>query len=253
MEDPMLQDAQELLKISTAKFKKPPTNGSTAVTVLSTGAASVDTHVAAINILIPKLRQITGELEQEIGHHILAIKTAEPNNWEAIVRARCGISRSRAYELMAIAEGVKTTEQCRRETNARKIKYRANQAVRSGTDKKETDTQIVELKAAHRRELADARAQIVDLEKARERQIVRYENKFAELSDARKFDSERNQLRKALDEIAELLAEMRGLMTHAERNRTAIATKIACAEKIATSALKPAKVAIVNLPVQQVA
>ena len=245
----MLQDAQELLKISTAKFKKPPTNGSTAVTVLSTGAASVDTHVAAINILIPKLRQITGELEQEIGHHILAIKTAEPNNWEAIVRARCGISRSRAYELMGIADGTKTTEQTRHETNARQIRRRQKQAVVRDV----TDSNIVELKAAHQRELADARMESAELQDACERLIVRYENKFAELSDARKFDSERNQLRKALDEIAELLAEMRGLMTHAERNRTAIATKIACAEKIATSALKPAKVAIVNLPVQQVA
>src|SRR6516225_4508346 len=114
MEDPMLQRVD--LKTSTAEFKPPPANGSTAVNV-------------------PMRRQKTAEIEKEIDRHILAIKTAEPNNWEAIVKARCGISRSRAYELMAIAEGVKTTEQCRRETNARKIKYRAEQAVRSGTDK----------------------------------------------------------------------------------------------------------------------
>jgi len=241
----MLPNADHLKTGSSTVVKKvlSPTNGST------TGAASVDTHVAAINILIPKLRQITGELEQEIGTHILAIKAAEPNNWEAIVRAKCGISRSRAYELMGIADGTKTTEQTRHETNARQIRRRQKQAVVRDV----TDAQIVELKAAHRRELTDARAKLAELEKARERQIVRYENKFAELSDARKFDSERTQLRKALDEIAELLAEMRGLMTHAERNRTAIATKIACAETIATAALKPAKVAIVNLPVQQVA
>jgi len=241
----MLPNADHLKTGSSTVVKKvlSPTNGST------TGAASVDTHVAAINILIPKLRQITGEFEQEIGTHILAIKAAEPNNWEAIVRAKCGISRSRAYELMGIADGTKTTEQTRHETNARQIRRRQKQAVVRDV----TDAQIVELKAAHRRELTDARAKLAELEKARERQIVRYENKFAELRDARNFDSERTQLRKALDEIAELLAEMRGLMTHAERNRIAIATKIACAEKIATSALKPAKVAIVNLPVQQVA
>jgi hypothetical protein len=254
----MLQATSNLLNSSTAEFKV-PTNGSTAVTAataVTVGATSIDVHVEAINILIPKLRQITGELEEEIGRHILAIKAAEPNDWEAIVRARCSISRSRAYELMAIADGVKTTEQTRRETNARKIKYRANQAVRSGTDKKElaaTDTQIIELKVTHKRELADARAQLDEREEMHERQIARFENEIAQLSDVRNLSSERDQLRKALGEIAELLAEMRGLMTHSVRNQTTITTKITRAEKIATSALKPAKVAIVNLPAKQVA
>src|SRR6516165_9256810 len=135
----MLQLTNDLLKTSTAEFKVPSsTNDSTAVTVTAAGATSV-------------------------GRHILAIKVAQPNDWEALVKARCGISRSRAYELMAIAEGVKTTEQTRRETNARQIKRRQKQAVRNVTDKKElatTDTQIIELKTAHRRELAGARAQL---------------------------------------------------------------------------------------------
>src|SRR5262249_7872643 len=130
-------------------------------------------------------------------------KAAEPDNWEAIVQARCGISRSRAYELMAIAEGTKTSQQTRRETNARKIKHRANQAVRSGTDKKAaTDAQIIELRVVHKRELANARAQITELEEVRERQIARFESEIARLSDARTLGSERDQLRKALGEIA---------------------------------------------------
>jgi hypothetical protein len=254
----MLQRTNDLLNTtSTAEFKVPSaTNGSTAVAVTTVGAASIDAHVEAINILVAKLKQMSGEVEEEIGRHILAIKAAEPNDWEAIVRARCGISRSRAYELMAIADGVKTTEQTRRETNTRKIKYRANQAVRSGTDKKElatTDTKIIELKVAHKRELADARAQLDEREEVHERQIARFENEIARLGDARDLSSERDRLRKALGEIVELLTEIRGLMTHSERNRTAITTKITRAEKIATAALKPAKVAIVNLPVKQVA
>jgi len=225
-----------------------PTNGTVVI-----GATSVDAHVEAINILVPRLRQTTGELEEEIGRHILAIKAAEPNDWEAIVRARCGISRSRAYELMAIADGVKTSEQTRRETNARKIKHRANQAVRSGTDEMAADTKIIELKVVHKRELADARAQLDEREEVHERQIARFESEIAQLSDARNLSSERDQLRKALGEIVELLAEMRGLMTHSERNRGTITTKITRAEKIAESALKPAKVVIVDLPVKQVA
>ena len=89
---------------------------SVAVTVPTTGATSVvDAHVAAINSLVAKLKQTTGEVEEEIGAHILAIRAAQPNDWEAIVKARCGISRSRAYELAAIADGIKTTEQTRRE------------------------------------------------------------------------------------------------------------------------------------------
>jgi len=137
--------------------------------------------------------------------------------------------------LMAIGNGTKTTEQTRRESNARKIEYRA---VRSGTDEKElaaTDAEIGELKAAYQRELADARAKIVELVKARERQVVRYENKFAELSDAHNLGSEREQLRNALGEIVELLTEMRGLMTHPVQHRSKIISKITEAEEIATS------------------
>ena len=254
----MLQRTNDLLNTtSTAEFKVPSaTNGSTAVAVTTVGAASIDAHVEAINILVAKLKQMSGEVEEEIGRHILAIKTAEPDDWEAIVKSRCGLSRSRAYELMAIADGVKTTEQTRRETNTRKIKYRANQAVRSGTDKKElatTDTKIIELKVAHKRELADARAQLDEREEVHERQIARFKSEIAQLSDAHDLRSECIRLRNVLGEIDELLTEMRGLMTHSERNRTTITMKMTRAKVIAESALKPAKAAIVNLPVKQVA
>src|SRR5262245_16735883 len=67
--------------------------------------ADVDAHVTAINTLVTRLKEFTDDVEQAIGAHILAIKVAEPNEWEGIVKARCGLSRSRAYELMAIADG----------------------------------------------------------------------------------------------------------------------------------------------------
>src|SRR6516165_429427 len=160
----------------------PSCNGNGVAAIVPTaGAISVDAHIAAINALVIALEQLTDETEAEIGQHISAIKVAEPNDWEAIVKAKCGISRSRAYELMAIADGTKTIEQSRSETNARQIRHRQKQAAVRDI----TDSEITELKAAHRRELAGARAQIAEAEKARERQAVRFEHKLIGLSDAR--------------------------------------------------------------------
>jgi hypothetical protein len=112
----------------------------------------LDTHVRAIKELLVKLGEISFEAEEiqrEIGERIRTIKLATPCNWEAIVKTRCGISRSRAYELMGIAEGVTTTAQVRGQTNARKIKYRQKQVVRSGTDdegEEESELALIEAK-----------------------------------------------------------------------------------------------------------
>ena len=224
------------LKTSTAEFKPPPANGSTAVTVPTTGAASIDVHVEAINVLIPRLRQITADLEEEIGGHILAIKAAEPNDWEAIVKARCGISRSRAYELMAIADGTKTVEQNRRETNARQVRFRQNQAVRYVTDERASATTADELRLAHKRELA----QRDELEEGYKRQITRFEVEIARLSDAESLSSEHDALFAALKQIDELLSEVCGLSKHYAQNRLNIIWKINKAQNLATSAVKAA-------------
>jgi len=243
----MLHRTNALLNGSTAKFKVPSTT-------------SVAAHVDAINILVTELKAIdtkfkedTAEIEEAIGQHIKAIKIAEADNWESVVKAKCGLSRSRAYELMAIADGTKTVEQVRYETNVRKIRHRQIKSSVPGTDKAATDAEVIELKAVHRRELTDARARLDEREAVHERQLTRCKNEIAQLSDARNLGSERDQLRRALDEIVELLAEMRGLMTHSKRNQTTVITKITRAEKIATAVLRPAKVAVVNLPVTQVA
>jgi hypothetical protein len=47
------------------------------------------------------------------------------------------LSSSRAYELIAVAEGTKTVESLREETNARKQKFREGEGVRSGTESNE--------------------------------------------------------------------------------------------------------------------
>src|SRR5262249_5143510 len=105
------------------------------------------------------------------------------------------------------------------------------------TDAK-TDTQITELKAA----LADARAELDEREEAHARQIIRFEDAIAGLSDARGLSSERDRLHKLLSVIVEFVAESRGLMRPPAQNRGVGIVKIARAEKLATAALKPAKV-----------
>jgi hypothetical protein len=103
--------------------------------VYSPAQAGLSYHIQSINALIRKLRHAKNKVEQyhfSIGRHIAAIKTARPDDWQDVVKTECNLSRSRAYELMAIADGSKTIEQTRDQVNARKIKHR--KSVRSGTD-----------------------------------------------------------------------------------------------------------------------
>jgi hypothetical protein len=103
--------------------------------VYSPAQAGLSHHIQSINALIERLRRAEIKVEQyqvSIGRHIAAIKTARPDDWEDVVKTECNLSRSRAYELMAIADGSKTIEQTRDQANARKIKHR--KSVRSGTD-----------------------------------------------------------------------------------------------------------------------
>jgi hypothetical protein len=219
-----------------------PPDGCATATVDTTADVAADVsagttitaHIEAINLLLPKLKQITGELEEEIGGHIIAIKAAEPIRWEAIVKARCGLSRSRAYELIAIADGTKSTEQTRRETNARKIKHRQNQTVRSGTDGKKSAA------------AAAANAQIIELQAAHARQIERFRAEIAQLGDAEALRAECNEFRTALDKISRLLGEVRGLTGHFAQNRVDIIAKVNRALTVVNSALQPAKAKTCN-------
>ena len=226
------------LKNSTAEFKIPSFAAASA-------EADVDSHVTAINVLITELKQATNkfkettaEIEEAIGHHIKAIKAAEPDDWERVVKAKCGLSRTRAYELMAIADGTKSAAQVRLETNIRKIRHRQNRSSVPGTDAK-----IIELKAAHKRELT----QRDKLEAGYERQIRQFENKIFELGGADALSFERDNARAALNRIDELLLEIRGLTGHFTQNRVNIITKINRAHEIAAR-FKPK-----STPVKQVA
>jgi hypothetical protein len=100
-------------------------------------ASLIRDHVKAINALGAKLAHAGTKIEQyqaAIGQHIKAIKLASPDGWENIVKAECNLGRSRAYELLAIADGTKTVEQVRAESAERKAKERAK-SLRDVTEK----------------------------------------------------------------------------------------------------------------------
>jgi hypothetical protein len=112
-----------------------------------------------ISAFLTKIEHATKKIDQyerSIGKHIATIKKARPDDWEEIVKAECRLGRSRAYELMAIADGTKTAKQVRDQTNARKIKHRAKPSV-PGTDNE------LEAAQAHAPELETERVVNIDI------------------------------------------------------------------------------------------
>ena len=90
--------------------------------------AQVLTLTRRINALVEKGDRAAEKAEQfykAAGIHIKEIKQRQPEHWETIVRDKCGLGRSRAYELMAIADGKTTLEKVRADTNERKKAHRA--------------------------------------------------------------------------------------------------------------------------------
>jgi hypothetical protein len=88
---------------------------------------SVAEHCRQINALATKLERAENKVEQyqvSIGQHIAAIKKAQPDDWQEIIKAQCNLGRSRAYELLAIADGTKTPAQVRADTNQRQLKHK---------------------------------------------------------------------------------------------------------------------------------
>src|SRR5262249_26694610 len=160
---------------NAAPVKTPVTETAGIASPAGKNITSIDAHVEAINELVPRLRQITGELEQQIGQHILAIKAAAPSDWEAIVKDRCGISRSRAFELMHIGDGSKTVEQTRRETKLRQDRFLRKLRYNGREKEIAADTQLTQLQAAH------------------SRQIERYKAEIAQLGDAEALRSQRDE------------------------------------------------------------
>jgi hypothetical protein len=55
----------------------------------------------------------------------LKAHSASTNAWVQLVKKKCDLGRSRAFELLALADGRTTVEKVRADANKRKVKHRA--------------------------------------------------------------------------------------------------------------------------------
>lgn len=72
---------------------------------------------------------------KQAGQKIIALRNARPGDWEKVVKEECGVGRSRAYELIALAGGKITLEKLREQKaqQVRDTRERANEnPLRSG-------------------------------------------------------------------------------------------------------------------------
>jgi hypothetical protein len=96
----------------------------------------IKAHIAKGDNESKKAEHASKKAEQHYiaaGQHLKELKgDLSQAEFLEIVREKIGIGKSRTYELLAIADGTKTVDQVRDQTNVRKIKHR--QSVRSGTD-----------------------------------------------------------------------------------------------------------------------
>jgi hypothetical protein len=109
-------------------------------------SAQVLTLVRRVKALIEKGDRAAEKAEQfykSAGIHIKEIKE-QSEDWETIVREKCGIGRSRAYELMAIADGRTTLEKVRASTNERQKIHKA----KSQSVTKRTESELAPTRAA---------------------------------------------------------------------------------------------------------
>src|SRR5262249_24599683 len=104
---------------------------------------AVLTLARRVKALVEKGDRAAEKAEQfykSAGIHIKEIKE-QSEDWETIVRDKCGVGRSRAYELMAIADGKTTLEKIRDRSNrSSKISHAKKSAVqRTFSSRPETE------------------------------------------------------------------------------------------------------------------
>src|SRR5262245_12382233 len=74
------------------------------------------------------------------GQHLVTLKANHAGTWkewETLLESKVGIGKSRASELTAIADGRKTADQIRDDTNRRKIEHRKVSPFRNGENEDE--------------------------------------------------------------------------------------------------------------------
>jgi len=108
--------------------------------------------VRAIKAHIEKGDKAKDKAEQHYiaaGQHLKTLKAEHKGNWaewEELLKSKIGIGKSRASELMQIADGRKTIEQTRDDTNKRKIEHRKIPPFRNGEDEPKIET-VLEVSA----------------------------------------------------------------------------------------------------------
>jgi chromosome segregation ATPase len=108
----------------------------TVAAAIAIDSVQIQNHVKAINALAVKLAHAeakVGQYRTAIGQHLKAVKEARPGDWEDIVRTECNLGRSRAYELLAIANGTKTDAEIASATTERSKKRRERLSVAQRT------------------------------------------------------------------------------------------------------------------------
>ena len=81
-----------------------------------------------ISVCIDKAERATKRAEDfyiTAGQHIQTVKGLWPDHWLEIIEQDCKVGRTRAYEIMAIADGRTTVEETREKTNERSRRHDA--------------------------------------------------------------------------------------------------------------------------------
>lgn len=97
----------------------------TSLIPLDTLAGTIKAHIAAGDKAFGKAE----EHYKSAGLHLIEARDRvkrEGMTFSAFIVSQCGLGRSRAYELIAIADGTKTLEEVRSGANDRKVKHRTN-------------------------------------------------------------------------------------------------------------------------------
>jgi hypothetical protein len=129
--------------------------------------------VKAIKEHISKGDQHKGKSEQHYisaGQHLKTLKALHDGNWsewEELLKEKCGIGKSRASELMRIADGTKTVEEVRSDTAQRMVRHRQTSPSRDGENRREA------LEEAQLDNVAQPGPEADDAETARDRAEVR--------------------------------------------------------------------------------
>jgi hypothetical protein len=124
---------------STARDISPTNDGRNSLT------ATPPQLIGLIKAHIAKGDKAKDKAEQHYiaaGQHLKTLKATHGGSWaewEKLLETELGIGKSRASELMAIADGTKTVEQIRADTNIRKVKHRQLSPFRNGEDEPETN------------------------------------------------------------------------------------------------------------------